>query len=361
MSAAEQTEPQAMAATANGSTDRPILQVENLVKHFPVGGGFLGVGGSRQAVRAVDDVSFEIAEGETLGLVGESGCGKSTIAKLLLRLEEPTAGSIRFDGEEISHLSGRALLGYRRRVQAVFQDPYASLSPRMRVRDIIAEGLEIHTDLSGNEVTERVNDVLDLVGMRPEVARLYPHEFSGGQRQRIAIAKALAVDTKMLILDEAVSALDVSIRAQVITLLKDLQQELGIAYLYIGHDLATVSYLADRVMVMYLGKLVETDDSVSLVGEPKHPYTEALFAAALPAHPDDRRDTTGQATAEVPSALAPPPGCHFHPRCPEAMDRCSVDYPAMVSLGPTRRVACHLHPGPDADTAADADTATATD
>ncbi len=322
----------------------PILQVTDLKKHFAAGGSTFGLGRDKQWVRAVDGVSFKIAEGETLGLVGESGCGKSTIAKLLLRLEEPTEGSIRFAGEEITGLKGKRLLSYRRRVQAVFQDPYASLSPRMRVHDIIAEGLEIHTSMSKNEVTERVNDVLDLVGMRPEVGRLYPHEFSGGQRQRIAIAKALAVDTKMLVLDEAVSALDVSIRAQVITLLKDLQQELGIAYLYIGHDLATVSYLADRVMVMYLGKLVEMDDSVALVSEPKHPYTDALFTAALPAHPDDTHDTSDQATAEVPSALKPPSGCHFHPRCPAAMDQCSVTYPETVTLSTGRVVACHLHP-----------------
>ena len=218
----------------------------------------------------------------------------------------------------------------------------------MRVRDIISEGLRIHTDLSKAEMAKRVAEVLEMVGMRPEVGRLYPHEFSGGQRQRIAIAKALVLDTQMLVLDEAVSALDVSIRAQVITLLKDLQKELGIAYLYIGHDLATVSYLADRVMVMYLGRLVELDEAVALVDEPLHPYTEALFTAALPAHPDDQdHGTAGQATAEVPSALAPPPGCHFHPRCPEAMDVCSTTYPAEVTLTTGRRVACHLHPGPD--------------
>ena len=323
----------------------PILEVTDLKKHFPGGRTGLGLRRTNQWVRAVDGVSFHIEEGETLGLVGESGCGKSTIAKLLLRLEDPTDGSIRFDGEEISGLKGKGLLAYRRRVQAVFQDPYASLSPRMRVRDIIAEGLEIHTNMSKDEVTKRVHEVLDLVGMRPEVGRLYPHEFSGGQRQRIAIAKALAVDTKMLVLDEAVSALDVSIRAQVITLLKDLQKELGIAYLYIGHDLATVSYLADRVMVMYLGKLVEMDDSVALVEAPQHPYTDALFTAALPSHPDDIRDTSDQATAEVPSALAPPSGCHFHPRCPEAMPHCSETYPETVWLESGRLVACHLHTG----------------
>ena len=336
------------SSTATDDRSGPLLQVRDLVKHFPGGRTGLGLRATRQWVRAVDGVSFDIAPGETLGLVGESGCGKSTIAKLLLRLEDPTSGEIIFDGDDVSHLTGKDLLAYRRAVQAVFQDPYSSLSPRMRVRDIISEGLRIHTDMSKADMADRVAEVLAMVGMRPEVGRLYPHEFSGGQRQRIAIAKALALDTRMLVLDEAVSALDVSIRAQVITLLKDLQQELGIAFLYIGHDLATVSYLADRVMVMYLGKMVELDEAVGLVDEPLHPYTEALFTAALPAHPDDhdRQGTAQQATAEVPSALAPPSGCHFHPRCPKAMDECSVTYPAAVTLDTGRQIACHLHPGP---------------
>lgn len=337
----ESEQPQAIAAA------EPILQVRDLVKHFPAGRGGLGIRAPRQWVKAVDGVSFDIAPGETLGLVGESGCGKSTIAKLLLRLEDPTSGQILFNGENVAAMKGSELLGYRRAVQAVFQDPYSSLSPRMRVRDIISEGLRVHTDMSKADMADRVSEVLGMVGMRPDVGQLYPHEFSGGQRQRIAIAKALVLDTRMLVLDEAVSALDVSIRAQVITLLKDLQQELGIAYLYIGHDLATVSYLADRVMVMYLGRMVELDEAVALVGKPLHPYTEALFEAALPAHPDDLADgdTLNQAPAEVPSALAPPPGCHFHPRCPEAMDICSTEYPEAITLPTGRRVACHLHPG----------------
>lgn len=338
-----------MKTTTTRRAGGNVLEVRDLVKHFPAGRKGLGFRSAKQWVRAVDGVSFDIAEGETLGLVGESGCGKSTIAKLLLRLEDPTSGEIRFGGQDVTELKGKDLLGYRKAVQAVFQDPYASLSPRMRVRDIIAEGLEIHTDLSKADVTDRVHEVLALVGMRPEVARLYAHEFSGGQRQRIAIAKALVADTRMLVLDEAVSALDVSIRAQVISLLKDLQQRIGVAYLYIGHDLATVSYLADRVMVMYLGKVVELDDSESLVAEPMHPYTRALFTAALPAHPDDVVDTSGQVTAEVPSALSPPSGCHFHPRCPEAMPQCSEVYPQSVVLSHGRRVACHLYPGEPVD------------
>ncbi len=320
-----------------------ILNVRNLVKYFPGGRSGLGLKTTKRWVRAVDGVSFEIRPGETLGLVGESGCGKSTIAKLLLRLEDPTSGEINFDGQNVANMTGSDLLAYRRAVQAVFQDPFASLSPRMRVKDIISEGLEIHTDMSKTEMDDRVGEVLGMVGMRPEVGQLYPHEFSGGQRQRIAIAKALALDAKMLVLDEAVSALDVSIRAQVITLLKDLQQELGIAYLYIGHDLATVSYLSDRVMVMYLGKQVERDETLALVNNPKHPYTEALFEAALPAHPDDHQDTSGQATAEVPSALAPPPGCHFHPRCPDVMDVCHESYPEQITMADGRQVACHLY------------------
>ncbi|MCP4227974.1 MAG: ATP-binding cassette domain-containing protein [Actinomycetia bacterium] len=341
---------------ATGASDtRPdnnpsiVLEVRDLVKYFPAGRTGLGLRATRQWVRAVDGVSFDIAEGETLGLVGESGCGKSTIAKLLLRLEDPTSGRIMFNGSDVSTLKGKSLLAYRRAVQAVFQDPYSSLSPRMRVRDIIGESLRIHTDMSKADRADRVASVLDMVGMQPEVGRLYPHEFSGGQRQRIAIAKALVLDTKMLVLDEAVSALDVSIRAQVITLLKDLQQELGIAYLYIGHDLATVSYLADRVMVMYLGKMVELEEAVALVARPLHPYTEALFTAALPAHPDDHdhQATAEQAAAEVPSALAPPSGCHFHPRCPHAMEVCSSAYPEIVTLESGRRIACHLHPGPE--------------
>ncbi|MCP5026134.1 MAG: ATP-binding cassette domain-containing protein [Actinomycetia bacterium] len=338
------SDPKEAASTAAPSPPDAVLEVRDLVKHFPAGSTGLGLRATRRWVRAVDGVSFDIAPGETLGLVGESGCGKSTVAKLLLRLEDPTSGSILFDGRDVGAMKSKDLLGYRRAVQAVFQDPFASLSPRMRVRDIVGEGLRIHTDLSKADIADRVAEVLGLVGMRPDVGLLYPHEFSGGQRQRIAIAKALALDAKMLVLDEAVSALDVSIRAQVITLLKDLQQELGIAYLYIGHDLATVSYLADRVMVMYLGKVVEMDESVTLVNNALHPYTDALFAAALPSHPDEIIDTSGQATAEVPSAMAPPSGCHFHPRCPRAMERCSIEYPELVITQSGRQVACHLHP-----------------
>jgi oligopeptide/dipeptide ABC transporter ATP-binding protein len=319
----------------------PLLEVNGLTKHFPAGRGRLGGRRQRGWVRAVDGVSFSIAPGETFGLVGESGCGKSTIAKLILRLEEPTAGTLRFDGADITRMTGRSLLGYRRAVQAVFQDPYSSLSPRMRVRDIVGEGLEIHTSMTRAQITARVHEVLELVGMRPDHARLFPHEFSGGQRQRIAIARALATDARLLVLDEAVSALDVSIRAQVITLLEDLQRELGVSYLYIGHDLATVSHVSHRVGVMYLGRLVEVSDSETICLRPAHPYTQALFAAALPFDPD----TVGSAPpvqGEVPSALAVPSGCRFHPRCPQALARCSTIEPQWTTVRTGHEAACHL-------------------
>jgi oligopeptide/dipeptide ABC transporter ATP-binding protein len=321
--------------------DDVVLEVDGLSKYYAAGKSFLGLGGRKGLVRAVDDVTFSIGRGETFGLVGESGCGKTTIAKLILRIEKPTKGQIRFDGVDVASLSGKALLHYRRSVQAVFQDPFGSLSPRMRVRDIIGEPLEIHTSKSKGEITTRVHEVLDIVGMRPEHARLFPHEFSGGQRQRIAIARALATDARLLVLDEAVSALDVSIRAQIITLLQQLQDDLGVSYLYIGHDLATVSYLAHRVGVMYLGRLCEVGESITVATGPRHPYTRALFASALPYHPDQQREAP-PVSGEVPSALNLPSGCRFHPRCPEAMDRCSVEEPIMTTLEGGHLASCHL-------------------
>ncbi|MCC6435780.1 MAG: ATP-binding cassette domain-containing protein [Acidimicrobiales bacterium] len=317
-----------------------LLQIEGLQKYYPVRKERL-FGGSRGQVRAVDDVSFEIGRGETFGLVGESGCGKTTIAKLVLRIEPPTAGRILFEGLDVATLRGKALLAYRRNVQAVFQDPYGSLSPRLRVRDIVGEVLEIHTSMTRQQVTTRVHEVLELVGMRPEHARLFPHEFSGGQRQRIAIARALAADARLLVLDEAVSALDVSIRAQVITLLEELQRELGVSYLYIGHDLATVAHLSHRVGVMYLGRLCEVGESIEVSTAPQHPYTQALFASALPTKPGDQREPLA-VVGEVPSALQLPTGCRFHPRCPHAMDRCSAVEPVLQPTSTSRRVSCHL-------------------
>jgi oligopeptide/dipeptide ABC transporter ATP-binding protein len=317
-----------------------MLDVRGLTKHFPAGGTAWR---PRGWVKAVDGIDFTIEAGQTLGLVGESGCGKTTTTKLLLLLERPTAGSIMFDGRDVARLKGRDLLAYRQAVQAVFQDPYSSLSPRMRVGDIVGEPLEAQGGHSKQDVQNRVREALELVGLNPVHARLYPHEFSGGQRQRIAIARAVAAQARLVILDEPVSALDVSIRAQIMTLLEDLQQRLGMSYLFIGHDLATVTHISHRIAVMYLGKIVEIGESHELSVNPKHPYTQALFAAALPAHPDDKRDDELVVTGEVPSALNPPEGCRFHPRCPVAMPRCSEEQPLLLPVGLDRLAACYLY------------------
>jgi len=319
----------------------PLLELENLQKYFPVSTGTL-LRRKLGWVKAVDGVDFAVWPGETLGLIGESGCGKTTTSKLILLQETPTAGTIRFGGENSSALQGQELMRYRREVQVVFQDPYSSLSPRMRVGDIVAEPLEIHTDLSREALHERVAEVLELVGLQPEVARLFPHEFSGGQRQRIAIARALATHTRLIVLDEPVSALDVSIRAQIMNQLEHLQQTLGVSYLFIGHDLATVAHISHRIAVMYLGQIVELADSLALCAKPLHPYTQALFAAALPSHPDDRHEKL-TITGEVPSALNPPSGCRFHPRCPHAMPQCAHEAPVRKEVAPQHMVACHLY------------------
>jgi oligopeptide transport system ATP-binding protein len=320
---------------------RPLLEAHGLKKYFGVKQG-LFLNRKPAWVKAVDGVDFTVNRGETLGIIGESGCGKTTTAKVILLQETPTAGTVRFDGQDIFSLESKALMDYRRSVQVVFQDPYSSLSPRMRVGDIIGEPLEIHTDLSRQAVRERVGEVLELVGLNPDMARLFPHEFSGGQRQRVAIARALATHSRLIVLDEPVSALDVSIRAQIISLLEHLQQNLGMSYLFIGHDLATVAHISHRIAVMYLGKIVEVADSQELCGSPLHPYTKALFAAALPAHPDEARGGAVIA-GEVPSALNPPSGCHFHPRCPYAMPRCAQEEPAFTEIAPRHAVACHLY------------------
>src|SRR6266853_1290429 len=283
------------------SMPAPLLELENLQKYFPVSTGAL-LRRKLGWVKAVDGVDIAIYPGETLGLIGESGCGKTTTSKLILLQETPTAGAIRFDGEDISSLSGQELMRYRREVQVVFQDPYSSLSPRMRVGDIIAEPLEIHTDLTRAAIRERVDEVLELVGLQPDVAPLFPHEFSGGQRQRIAIARALATDTRLIVLDEPVSALDVSIRAQIMNQLEHLQVTLGVSYLFIGHDLASVAHISHRIAVMYLGQLVELAESTELCAHPLHPYTQALLIAALPAHPDDKHERLA-ISGEIPSAL----------------------------------------------------------
>ncbi len=318
----------------------PVLEVRGLTKHFPVRRGLLGRGPA--LVKAVDGVDFVIQAGETLGLIGESGCGKTTTSKLILLQETPTAGTIFFDGQDIAGFEGRRLMEYRRAVQVVFQDPFSSLSPRMRVRDIIAEPLEIHTELAPAAVRARVEEVLHLVGMQPDVAPLFPHEFSGGQRQRVAVARALATHTRLIVLDEPVSALDVTVRAQIINQLEELQRTLGVSYLFIGHDLATVAHISHRIAVMYLGRIVETADSEALCARPMHPYTRALFAAALPSHPDQpppERTIAG----EVPSALALPSGCRFHPRCPTAMPICSQVEPRLSARDGNGEVACHLY------------------
>jgi oligopeptide/dipeptide ABC transporter ATP-binding protein len=316
-----------------------LLQARDLRKHFPVGRGLFNRGGA--VVRAVDGVSFEIMPGQTLGVVGESGCGKTTTAKLVLCLETPTEGSVEFDGQPLGTLDGNGVRRYRRSVQAVFQDPYASLNPRMRVGEIVAEPLVTHEALDRGTVAARIGELLDYVGLPARASMLFPHEFSGGQRQRIAIARALAVSPKLIVLDEPVSALDVSIRAQILNLLRDLQQQLGVSYLFIAHDLAAVAHMSHTIAVMYLGKIVEIGPAAAVARMPKHPYTQALFAAALPSHPDEARDDM-VLPGEVPSPLAPPSGCRFHPRCPSAMARCAADEPALRRHA-DRRVACHLY------------------
>ena len=321
-----------------------LLQIDGLKKHFPARTGGLLLGRDSRVVKAVDGVSFDLRQGQTLALVGESGCGKTTIAKSILRLEEPTAGTVRFEGQVVHGLRGERLRYFRTQVQAVFQDPWSSLNPRMRVRDLVAEPLIVNQRPSRTEVDRRVAKVFEDVGLRPEEARNYPHEFSGGQRQRIAIASALITNPRLLVLDEPVSALDVSIRSQIMNLFKDLQVEYKLAYLLIAHDLATTRYLADHIAVMYLGKLVEMAPTETLFGETSHPYTKALFSAALPSHPDVEHEEIAL-TGEIPSPLSPPPGCAFHPRCPERLDGiCAQKTPSLIALQGNHQVSCHLYP-----------------
>jgi oligopeptide transport system ATP-binding protein len=325
----------------------PVIAAKDLTKHFPLRRGLFG--GTVAVVRAVDGVSFAIGRGTTLGIVGESGCGKTTTAKLVLGLETPTAGDLRFEGQRLQDLDVAGRRRYRGSVQAVFQDPYASLNPRIRVRDIVAEPLITNESVTDDEVDQRVRKILGRVGLPERAMTLFPHEFSGGQRQRIAIARALSVSPKLVVLDEPVSALDVSIRAQVLNLLRDLQAELGLAYLFIAHDLAAVAHMSHTIAVMYLGQIVEAGDAARVAREPRHPYTQALFAAALPSHPGERREDI-VLEGEVPSPVAPPSGCRFHPRCPYVMPRCSAEVPA-PRMESGRLVACHLYAGDPAPAA----------
>ena len=318
-----------------------LLEVQNLKVHFPVKHGVLSR--VRAHVKAVDDVSFSIAPGETLGLVGESGCGKTTLGRAIVRLVEPTAGSVLFEGEDLARMSGTTLRARRRKLQMIFQDPYGSLNPRMTVEDIIGEALDIHGLADSKSArAKRVAELLAAVGLDAAYAQRYPHEFSGGQRQRIGIARALAVEPKLIVCDEPVSALDVSVQAQIINLLQDLQQQHGIAYLFIAHDLAVVEHISRRVMVMYLGRVVELAEAKTLLRAPKHPYTQALISAVPEVDPDTKRKRI-VLPGDVPSPIHPPSGCHFHPRCPIAeKPRCENEAPQLREVTSNHWASCHF-------------------
>ncbi len=319
--------------------DPPVLEVRDLRKHFPVRKGLLRR--TTGHVLAVDGVSFAIGAGETLGLVGESGCGKSTVARSVLRLIEPTSGTIWLNGADITGLGKAAMRPHRREMQIIFQDPFSSLNPRMSAGDIVAEPLRVHGMLEGRAGAERVAALFEQVGLRPGQMRNFPHEFSGGQRQRICIARALALDPKLIVADEPVSALDVSIQAQVINLMVDLQRAKRLSYLFVAHDLAVVAHISHRIAVMYLGKIVELADKRTLFRNPLHPYTEALLSAVPVANPAVKR-AKRLLPGDVPSPLNPPPGCAFHPRCAYAVDRCRIEAPALREVAPGHSVACHL-------------------
>jgi oligopeptide/dipeptide ABC transporter ATP-binding protein len=324
-------------AAVNGAGT--VLDVVGLKKHFPVKKGLLRrtVG----HVHAVDGVSFSIGEGETLGLVGESGCGKSTVARTVLRLIEPTAGSILLDGQDVTRLGKSAMRPYRRQMQMIFQDPFSSLNPRMSAGDIVGEPLSVHGIAYGKEKETRTAEIFDQVGLRRSQMRAFPHEFSGGQRQRISIARALALNPKLIIADEPVSALDVSIQAQVINLMMDLQREKQLSYLFIAHDLAVVEHISHRIAVMYLGRIVEYAEKKTLFTQPKHPYTQALLSAVPVPNPKLRREKR-LLQGDVPSPINPPPGCTFHTRCPYAEPRCREEVPVLEEIAPGHGVSCHL-------------------
>jgi len=318
-----------------------ILEVNNLVKHFPLGGGLFSK--KQQVVQAVNGISFKVKRGETLGIVGESGCGKSTAGRSIIRLYEPTAGQIIFEGKDVTKAKGNDLMELRRNMQMIFQDPYASLNPRMTVGDIVAEALDIHRLARGQERTKRIFELLKIVGLNPEHANRFPHEFSGGQRQRIGIARALAVNPSLIICDEPISALDVSIQAQVVNMLEELQEKLGLTYLFIAHDLSMVKYISHRIAVMYLGRIVELTSSSELYLNPMHPYTQGLLSA-IPI-PDPIVEGKRQRivpTGNVPSPIDPPSGCYFRTRCPHAMAVCAEEAPVLKDMGNDHLVACHL-------------------
>jgi oligopeptide/dipeptide ABC transporter ATP-binding protein len=323
------------------ATQEPLIEVRNLVKHFPITQGIIlqrRVG----AVKAVDDISFSVDKGETLGIVGETGCGKSTTARLLVRLLDPTSGQVLLDGEDISAHKGDALKALHRQVQMIFQDPYSSLNPRKRVGSIISDPFVIHGLHSGEgERKKKVQELMDRVGLNPEHYNRYPHEFSGGQRQRIGVARAIALEPKLLIADEPVSALDVSIQAQVLNLLRGLQRDLGLTLIFIAHDLSVVRHMCDRVAVMYLGKLVELAPNEALYSFPRHPYTGALLNAVPVPDPTGQRKERNLLTGDVPSPANPPLACRFHTRCPKAQEKCSVDEPMLEDMGSGTIAACH--------------------
>ena len=319
-----------------------LIEVKNLKKYFPVHKGFFKR--TTKNVQAVDDISFAIKSGETLGLVGESGCGKSTIGRTMIRLYEPTAGEIIYKGTEIGRLTQKELKPYRKKIQMIFQDPYASLNARMTVGDIIGEPLDVHELAAGKERLEKIHQLLHDVGLNPDHATRYPHEFSGGQRQRIGIARALAVEPDFIICDEPISALDVSIQAQVVNMLEDLQRERNITYLFIAHDLSMVKHISDRIGVMYLGKMVELGPADDLYNSPQHPYTQALLSAVPIPDPNISKNSNRIILhGDVPSPMNPPSGCRFRTRCQHAMDICKEVEPAFVEISPGRMCACHLH------------------
>lgn len=322
-------------------TNEVILEVDNLVKHFPVSDGFLSR--QKRKVHAVDGISFKLHRGETLGMVGESGCGKSTAGRTIIRLYDATSGEVRYNGRNIYDLNKKEMLEVRRDIQMIFQDPYASLNPRMTVGDIIGEALDIHKLATGQQRTDRIYELLEIVGLNPEHANRFPHEFSGGQRQRIGIARSLAVNPKVIICDEPISALDVSIQAQIVNMLEELQEKLGLTYLFIAHDLSMVKHISHRIAVMYLGKMVELTTSAELYENPLHPYTQALLSA-IPIPDPDIETTRKRIMLEgsVPSPIDPPSGCHFRTRCRHAMSICSEVEPELVEVEPGHLAACHL-------------------